>query len=53
MSAQIIDGKAIAAAVRADVAQRVSALKQQGITPKLAAILVDFFAPSKIYVNAK
>ncbi|MCJ7832623.1 MAG: bifunctional methylenetetrahydrofolate dehydrogenase/methenyltetrahydrofolate cyclohydrolase, partial [Actinobacteria bacterium] len=54
MSAEIIDGKAIAAAVRADVKERVDALKKDtGVAPKLAAILVDFFAPSKIYVNAK
>ena len=53
MSAEVIDGKAIAAAVRADVAKRVEALKARGVVPKLAAILVDFFPPSKIYVNAK
>lgn len=53
MTAEIIDGKAIAAAVRADVAKRVEALKAKGVTPKLAAILVDFFPPSKIYVDAK
>ena len=54
MSAEIIDGKAIAAAVRADVKDRVAALKKEtGVAPKLAALLVDFFAPSKIYVNAK
>jgi len=53
MTAEVIDGKAIAAAVRADVAKRVEALKAKGVVPKLAAILVDFFPPSKIYVNAK
>ena len=53
MSAEIISGKEIAAAVRADVAVKVEELKAKGIVPKLAAILVDFFPPSKIYVDAK
>ncbi len=53
MSATIIDGKAIAAAVREDVARRVAACKAEGVQPKLAAVLVDFFEPSKIYVAAK
>ena len=53
MSATVINGKAIAAAVREDVAKRVEVLKAKGVTPKLAAILVDFFPPSKIYVDAK
>jgi methylenetetrahydrofolate dehydrogenase (NADP+) / methenyltetrahydrofolate cyclohydrolase len=53
MTAEIIDGKAISAAVREDVAKDVEKLKAKGITPKLAAILVDFFPPSKIYVDAK
>jgi methylenetetrahydrofolate dehydrogenase (NADP+)/methenyltetrahydrofolate cyclohydrolase len=53
MSATIIDGKAVSAAVRADVAERVEACKAAGVQPKLAAILVDFFEPSKIYVAAK
>jgi len=53
VSAEIISGKEIAAAVRADVAVKVEELKAKGIVPKLAAILVDFFPPSKIYVDAK
>lgn len=53
MSAEIISGTEIAKAVRADVAVRVEACKAAGVTPKLGAILVDFFEPSKIYVAAK
>ena len=53
MSAEIISGTQIAKAVKADVAQRVAACKAAGVTPKLAALLVDFFEPSKIYVAAK
>lgn len=40
MSAKIIDGKSIAAEVKADVAKKVSELKKSGVTPCLAVILV-------------
>ena len=40
MTAELIDGKAIAALVRADVAERVKALAERGIQPGLAAVLV-------------
>lgn len=48
-----IDGKAIAAAVRADVAAQTAELKQQGITPGLAVILVGDDPASRVYVNNK
>ena len=53
MSAQIIDGKAIAAQVRAEVAERVKALQGRGIQPGLAAVLVGDDPASHIYVGAK
>jgi methylenetetrahydrofolate dehydrogenase (NADP+)/methenyltetrahydrofolate cyclohydrolase len=53
MTAEILSGTEISAAVRADVAKRVEVCKEAGVQPKLAAILVDFFEPSKIYVAAK
>ncbi len=53
MSASIIDGKAIAAQVRAAVAKRVQALKDQGIEPGLAAVLVGDDPASHIYVGSK
>ncbi|HEU4356394.1 MAG TPA: bifunctional 5,10-methylenetetrahydrofolate dehydrogenase/5,10-methenyltetrahydrofolate cyclohydrolase [Actinomycetota bacterium] len=53
MTATIIDGKAIAAQVRAEVAQRVKALTEQGTQPGLAAILVGDHAASAIYVGMK
>jgi methylenetetrahydrofolate dehydrogenase (NADP+) / methenyltetrahydrofolate cyclohydrolase len=54
MPAQIIDGKAIAAAVRADVAAAVSALKQRyGRTPGLAVVLVGDDPASEVYVRNK
>jgi methylenetetrahydrofolate dehydrogenase (NADP+)/methenyltetrahydrofolate cyclohydrolase len=53
MSARIIDGKAIAAQVRADVAERVKALQAKGIKPGLAAVLVGDDPASHIYVGSK
>lgn len=48
-----IDGKAIAAAVRSDVAAEVAALKKQGIVPGLAVIIVGNDPASRTYVNNK
>ena len=53
MTAQLIDGAAIAAQVRAEVAERTSQLRERGVTPGLAAILVGDHAPSISYVTAK
>ncbi len=53
MSAQIIDGKAIAAAIRAEVKSDVVQLRQSGIVPCLAAILVGDNPASKVYVANK
>ncbi len=51
--AQIIDGKAVAAQVRAGVAQEVAQLKEHGVTPGLAVIVVGDDPASRIYVNNK
>ncbi len=53
MAAQLIDGNRIAAEIKADVAQRVTALKARGITPGLAAIIVGDNAASMSYVSGK
>ena len=53
MTARIIDGKAMAAQIRAEVAERVRALGDRGVTPGLAAVLVGDDEPSRIYVGAK
>ena len=53
MSAVIIDGKQIAADVRAEVAARVSQLKEKGILPCLAVILVGENPASVSYVTGK
>jgi methylenetetrahydrofolate dehydrogenase (NADP+)/methenyltetrahydrofolate cyclohydrolase len=53
MTARIIDGKAIAAEVRAEVAERARALTERGVQPGLAAILVGDHPASKVYVGMK
>ena len=55
MAAQLIDGKAIAARVRAEVAQEVAdfAAQHEGAVPGLATILVGDDPASAVYVNGK
>ncbi|HEY7280097.1 MAG TPA: bifunctional 5,10-methylenetetrahydrofolate dehydrogenase/5,10-methenyltetrahydrofolate cyclohydrolase [Actinomycetota bacterium] len=53
MTARLIDGKAVAAEIRAEVAERVRALVDAGATPGLAAVLVGDDPASHVYVSAK
>jgi methylenetetrahydrofolate dehydrogenase (NADP+) / methenyltetrahydrofolate cyclohydrolase len=53
VTARILDGKAMAAMIRAEVAERVRALADKGITPGLAAVLVGDDQASRIYVGQK
>ena len=54
MTAKIIDGKALADAVRAELAEKAAALKAtQGIVPCLAVILVGADPASAVYVRNK
>jgi methylenetetrahydrofolate dehydrogenase (NADP+)/methenyltetrahydrofolate cyclohydrolase len=53
MSAQIIDGFEIARQVREDVANKTASLKEKGITPCLAVILVGENPASVSYVTGK
>lgn len=53
MSAQILDGKAVASAIKAQLTVRVSALKAQGVTPGLGTILVGDDPGSHSYVGGK
>src|ERR671924_312310 len=53
VTATVIDGKAMAVEIRADVAERVAKLVARGVTPGLAAVLVGDDEPSRIYVGAK
>ncbi len=53
MTAQLIDGNALAQKVRAEVAGRTAALKARGIQPHLAIILVGEDPASQVYVKHK
>lgn len=54
MTAQLIDGKAIAASLRQQIAQRVTERRQQGQrAPGLAVILVGSDPASQVYVSHK
>jgi methylenetetrahydrofolate dehydrogenase (NADP+)/methenyltetrahydrofolate cyclohydrolase len=53
MTAQLIDGSALAQQVRAQVARRVAALVSQGTTPALAVIMVGDDPASAVYVRNK
>ncbi len=53
MAAQLIDGKATALEIRAEIAQRVEELRGRGIVPGLAVILVGEDPASQIYVRNK
>ncbi|SCY86576.1 bifunctional methylenetetrahydrofolate dehydrogenase/methenyltetrahydrofolate cyclohydrolase FolD [Paracoccus tibetensis] len=53
MSAEIIDGKASAARLRARIAEDVRALAARGITPGLAVVLVGEDPASEVYVRSK
>ena len=48
--ANIIDGKAIAAQIRAELKTEVSALRASGVTPCLAVLLAGDDPARKIYV---
>jgi methylenetetrahydrofolate dehydrogenase (NADP+)/methenyltetrahydrofolate cyclohydrolase len=53
LSARILSGKEVAAAVRADVAERVAALDEQGRNVGLATVMVGEDPASQVYVRNK
>lgn len=53
MSAQILDGKALAASIKQNLAARTVALKAKGITPGLGTVLVGDDPGSHSYVGGK
>ena len=53
MAAEIIDGKQVAADMRAQLKSKVAKLKEKGIVPGLAVVLVGDDPASKSYVTAK
>jgi methylenetetrahydrofolate dehydrogenase (NADP+)/methenyltetrahydrofolate cyclohydrolase len=53
VTAQILDGKSTAAAIKAELAERVSKLREQGVVPGLATVLVGDDPGSRWYVAGK
>jgi len=53
VTAQVLDGKATAAEIKAELAQRVAALKQRGVAPGLGTVLVGDDPGSRAYVGGK
>lgn len=53
MPAIRLDGVATAAAIKAELTERVAALKAQGITPGIATVLVGADPASQLYVGMK
>src|SRR6478609_650559 len=52
-TAQILDGKATAAAIKAELTERVAALQAKGVTPGIATVLVGADPASQLYVSMK
>jgi methylenetetrahydrofolate dehydrogenase (NADP+)/methenyltetrahydrofolate cyclohydrolase len=50
---KVLDGTAIAAAIKREVAEEVKALAEKGVRPGLAAVLVGHVPASEIYVRSK
>ncbi|MGW9345891.1 bifunctional methylenetetrahydrofolate dehydrogenase/methenyltetrahydrofolate cyclohydrolase [Streptomyces albidoflavus] len=53
MSAQKLDGRATAAAVKADLRARITGLREREITPGIATVLVGADPASQLYVGMK
>lgn len=53
MTATILDGKAASAEIRAELTERVAALKARGVTPGIATVLVGADPASQLYVGMK
>jgi len=53
MTVKIISGVAVSAAMRTEIRQRVDVLKQRGVTPGLAVIMVGANPASAVYVRNK
>ena len=51
--AKILSGKEVSARIKGELAEEVSALKQEGIFPGLAVVIVGDDPASRVYVNSK
>ena len=50
---KLIDGKAISTALKSKIAEEVEVLKEKGVTPGLAVIIVGEDPASQVYVRNK
>jgi methylenetetrahydrofolate dehydrogenase (NADP+)/methenyltetrahydrofolate cyclohydrolase len=53
VGATILDGKAVAAQIRSEIAERVKALTDRGVQPGLAAVLIGDDVGSRMYLGSK
>jgi methylenetetrahydrofolate dehydrogenase (NADP+)/methenyltetrahydrofolate cyclohydrolase len=53
VTAIVLDGERVAAAIKADLGKRIAALNDQGVTPGLGTLLVGDDGPSANYVAMK
>ena len=53
MTATILDGKAASAAIKDELAERVAALRERGVVPGIATVLVGADPASQLYVGMK
>ncbi|MET0673935.1 MAG: bifunctional methylenetetrahydrofolate dehydrogenase/methenyltetrahydrofolate cyclohydrolase [Microbacterium pygmaeum] len=53
MTAQVLDGRVAAAAIKDELAERVAALKERGVVPGIATVLVGADPGSQLYVGMK
>jgi len=53
VTARILDGKAASAAIKTELAERVAVLKEHGVTPGIATVLVGADPASQLYVGMK
>jgi methylenetetrahydrofolate dehydrogenase (NADP+)/methenyltetrahydrofolate cyclohydrolase len=53
MTAQVLDGRAAAAQIKAELTERVAALRERGVIPGIATVLVGADPASQLYVGMK
>ena len=53
MSAELISGKEMAVSIREEIKERVTGLKEDGLTPGLAVVLLGEDLASQVYVRSK
>lgn len=53
MTAVKLDGRAASKAIKEELAERIAALKEQGVTPGIATVLVGADPASQLYVGMK